>query len=152
MADEVLKDCKETAVQIIQEIIRHMNDRFREDKQTRKALGLSLKEKDRPPAESPELLPLPPQSARIPHVSTSAPKSAMHFLTLNFISFSPFLEFMFCLLALRLTHHADQAISGTKKPARSAISMQVDKAILTGHQVYISIIQTVIQCQKISVC
>lgn len=48
MADEVLKDCKETANQIIQEIIRHMNEEFRKDKETRKELGLVIKEKDRP--------------------------------------------------------------------------------------------------------
>lgn len=48
MAEAVLKDCKETANQMIKEIIRHMNEEFRKDKQTRKDLGLVLKEKDRP--------------------------------------------------------------------------------------------------------
>lgn len=48
MADEVLKDCKETSAEIIQVIIRHMNERMREDKKNRKAMSLVIKENDRP--------------------------------------------------------------------------------------------------------
>lgn len=48
MADEILEDCKETSIDILQEIVRQMNEDFRKDKQTRKELGLVIKEKDRP--------------------------------------------------------------------------------------------------------
>ena len=48
MADEVLKDCKETSTEIIRVIIRHMNTSLREDKKARKEMNLVIKEKDRP--------------------------------------------------------------------------------------------------------
>ena len=48
MAEAVLSDCKETSIQIIRELIRGMNEEFREDKKTRKELGLVIKGKDRP--------------------------------------------------------------------------------------------------------
>lgn len=48
MADEILKDCKKTSGEILQAIIRNMNESLREDKQTRKEMGLVIKEKDRP--------------------------------------------------------------------------------------------------------
>lgn len=48
MAGEILKDCKETSTRMLQEIIQSMNEGFREAKQTRKELGLVIKEKDRP--------------------------------------------------------------------------------------------------------
>lgn len=48
MAEAVLSDCKETSIQVIRELIRGMNEEFREDKKTRKELGLVIKEKDRP--------------------------------------------------------------------------------------------------------
>lgn len=48
MADEILKDCRETSREILREIIRHMNEDLREQKQLRKDLGLVIKEKDRP--------------------------------------------------------------------------------------------------------
>ena len=48
MSDKVLSDCKETSAKIIQEIIHSLNECIREDKQTRRKLGLVMKEKDRP--------------------------------------------------------------------------------------------------------
>ena len=48
MTEEVLKDCKEVSAQIIQVIIRSFNEEIRNDKETRKELGLVIKEKDRP--------------------------------------------------------------------------------------------------------
>lgn len=48
MASEVLGDCKDSAINMLQVITQHMNEGFREDKQTRKEMGLVLKEKDRP--------------------------------------------------------------------------------------------------------
>lgn len=48
MAEEVLGDCKETATQIIQILVRSLNEEIRNDKGTRKELGLVIKEKDRP--------------------------------------------------------------------------------------------------------
>ena len=48
MADEILKDCKETSREILKEIIQHMNESLRKDKQARKEMGLVIKEKDRP--------------------------------------------------------------------------------------------------------
>lgn len=47
MAEAVLGDCKETSIQVMGELIRNMNEGFRKDKQTRKDLGLIIKEKDR---------------------------------------------------------------------------------------------------------
>ena len=47
MAEAVLGDCKEASIQVMGELIRNMNEGFREDKQTRKDLGLIIKEKDR---------------------------------------------------------------------------------------------------------
>ena len=48
MADEVLRDCRETSAEIISVIIRHLNESIRNDKETRKDMGLVIKEKDRP--------------------------------------------------------------------------------------------------------
>ena len=48
MADEVLSDCRETSAEIISVIIRHLNESIRNDKETRKDMGLVIKEKDRP--------------------------------------------------------------------------------------------------------
>ena len=48
MADEILNDCKEASRKILREIIQHMNESLREDKQVRKEMGLVIKEKDRP--------------------------------------------------------------------------------------------------------
>lgn len=48
MADEILGDCRETSAEIIRVIIRHLNESIRNDKQTRKDMGLVIKEKDRP--------------------------------------------------------------------------------------------------------
>ena len=48
MAGEILKDCKETSGEILQVIIQHMNESLRNDKRTRKARGLVIKEKNRP--------------------------------------------------------------------------------------------------------
>lgn len=47
MADEVLRDCRETSAEIISVIIRHLNESIRNDKETRKDMGLVIKEKDR---------------------------------------------------------------------------------------------------------
>lgn len=47
-ADEILKDCREISIKMLQEIIRQMNEDFREDKVMRRELGLVIKEKDRP--------------------------------------------------------------------------------------------------------
>ena len=47
MAEAVLGDCREASIQVMGELIRNMNEGFREDKQTRKDLGLIIKEKDR---------------------------------------------------------------------------------------------------------
>lgn len=47
MAEAVLGDCKEASIQVMGELIRNMNEGFRKDKQTRKDLGLVIKEKDR---------------------------------------------------------------------------------------------------------
>ena len=47
MAEAVLGDCKEASIQVMGELIRNMNEGFRKDKQTRKGLGLVIKEKDR---------------------------------------------------------------------------------------------------------
>ena len=48
MADEVLRDCRETSAEIISVIIRHLNESIRNDKEARKDMGLVIKEKDRP--------------------------------------------------------------------------------------------------------
>ena len=48
MAEAVLSDCKETSIHVMEELIRNVNEGFREDKETRKELGLVIKEKDRP--------------------------------------------------------------------------------------------------------
>ena len=48
MAEEVLKDCKETAIQVVQVIIRSLNEEIRNDKEHRKEMGLVIKEKNRP--------------------------------------------------------------------------------------------------------
>lgn len=48
MTEEILKDCKETSVQIVQVIIRTLNEEIRSDKAGRKDMGLVIKEKDRP--------------------------------------------------------------------------------------------------------
>lgn len=48
MAEDIQRDCKGMAAKMLQEIIRHMNEGIREDKETRKDLGLVVKEKDRP--------------------------------------------------------------------------------------------------------
>ena len=48
MAESVLNDCRDASIQVIEEIIRHMNEGFRGDKQNRRSMGLVIKEKDRP--------------------------------------------------------------------------------------------------------
>ena len=48
MADEILSDCRKTSAEIIRVIIRYLNESIRNDKQTRKDMGLVIKEKDRP--------------------------------------------------------------------------------------------------------
>ena len=48
MADEVLGDCKETSIKVMEAIVQDMNEGFRKDKERRHQLGLVLKEKDRP--------------------------------------------------------------------------------------------------------
>lgn len=48
LSSDILEDCKELARNIVQEAIIQMNENLREDKRTRKELGLTLKEKDRP--------------------------------------------------------------------------------------------------------
>lgn len=48
LASSILEDCKELSRNIVQEIIIQINEGLRKDKQTRKELGLTLKEKDRP--------------------------------------------------------------------------------------------------------
>ena len=45
-ADET-EDCKQSAIVIIEAILEHMNKQIREDKESRKNLGLAIKEKDR---------------------------------------------------------------------------------------------------------
>ena len=46
-ASDVTEDCKQSAVAIVEAILEHMNKQIREDKETRKNLGLAIKEKDR---------------------------------------------------------------------------------------------------------
>ncbi len=48
MAATVSDDCRRTSAEMIQEIIRYINEEIREDKSTRKEMGLVIKEKDRP--------------------------------------------------------------------------------------------------------
>ena len=48
MAEGVLRDCKETSVQVVQVIIKALNEEIRNDKESRKEMGLVIKEKDRP--------------------------------------------------------------------------------------------------------
>ena len=48
MAESVLNDCKDAAVEMIEVIIYTMNEDIRKDKRGRKEQGLVLKEKDRP--------------------------------------------------------------------------------------------------------
>lgn len=48
LAGDILTDCKAASIEMLQEIIRQMNDGFREDKEIRKDLGLIIKEKERP--------------------------------------------------------------------------------------------------------
>ncbi len=48
MAAEVSDDCRRTSAEMIQEIVRYMNEKVREDKSSRKWMGLVIKEKDRP--------------------------------------------------------------------------------------------------------
>lgn len=48
MAESVLNDCKDASIQVIAEIIQHMNEGFRGDKPNRRSMGLVIKEKDRP--------------------------------------------------------------------------------------------------------
>lgn len=47
---EVVEDCKEAAVRIVETIVSQMNQELRADKEGRKERGLVLKEKDRPRA------------------------------------------------------------------------------------------------------
>jgi len=48
MAATVSDDCRRTSAEMMQEIIRYINEEIREDKSTRKEMGLVIKEKDRP--------------------------------------------------------------------------------------------------------
>ena len=48
MAAEVSDDCRRTSADMVHEIVRYMNEKIREDKNTRKEMGLVIKEKDRP--------------------------------------------------------------------------------------------------------
>ena len=48
MATEVSDDCRKTSAEMIHEIVRYMNEKIREDKSTRKEMGLVIKEKNRP--------------------------------------------------------------------------------------------------------
>ena len=48
LSSDIFEDCRELARNIVQEAIIQMNESLRADKQTRKELGLTLKEKDRP--------------------------------------------------------------------------------------------------------
>ena len=48
MAAEVSDDCRRTSAEMMHEIVRYMNEKVREDKNTRKEMGLVIKEKDRP--------------------------------------------------------------------------------------------------------
>ena len=48
LATDVLKDCKAAARAIIEAIASNLNEQIRDDKQTRKELALSIKEKERP--------------------------------------------------------------------------------------------------------
>ena len=44
---DVTEDCKQFAIAIVEAILEHMNKQIREDKESRKNLGLAIKEKDR---------------------------------------------------------------------------------------------------------
>lgn len=48
LSADVLSDCKKLAREIVQEIITQLNETMRQDKKTRKDLGLVMKEKNRP--------------------------------------------------------------------------------------------------------
>lgn len=48
LASDVVNDCKQSAIAIVEVILEHMNTEIREDKRGRKNLGLVTKEKDRP--------------------------------------------------------------------------------------------------------
>lgn len=44
---DVTEDCKQSAIAIVEAILEHMKKQIREDKESRKKLGLAIKEKDR---------------------------------------------------------------------------------------------------------
>lgn len=46
-ASDVTEDCKQSAIAIVEAILEHMNKQIRDDKESRKNLGLAIKEKDR---------------------------------------------------------------------------------------------------------
>ena len=48
MASNIKDDLTGTSIEIVKELIQAANEKFREDKETRKELGLVIKEKDRP--------------------------------------------------------------------------------------------------------
>jgi len=48
LSSDLLEDCKQTTISIIEAVCNEINFRIREDKNTRKDLGLAIKEKDRP--------------------------------------------------------------------------------------------------------
>ena len=48
MASDIKEDLTDTSIQIVEELIHAANERLREDKATRKDMGLVIKEKDRP--------------------------------------------------------------------------------------------------------
>ena len=48
MAAAVSDDCRKASAEMMREIIRYMNEEMRKDKNTRKEMGLVIKEKDRP--------------------------------------------------------------------------------------------------------